>query len=409
MQSEPAIRRMLFIRQLGLKAYVDYPGAIHTRYSHALGVMHLAGRVAKSLMEEKTTAKAIAKNLESNLDNVMAAGFLHDIAHGPFSHAVDYALYKMTGKSHEGLVEEILKGKISETLQKWGINPPSVVQIINGTHAFPFIREIVNGPIDTDKLDYLQRDAYHIGLRYSFDLEEFISQFRVIGRETEMEGCRLGLADSGRAVVTADLFLMIWKSMYDLVYHVQDSRIAEKMLEKAVLMNIDNQKIKDSFDPTKGYLTLQDEHLVEVLGEIPAAKDTIDAIRRGEVYKLVYEQVFDQKTLNLDTSFTAKFTGNENDRSELSDALSKKLCEELHVDEYNYIVDFVRSRKPGEVRIDKFDEQAKDWVRLESRSKIFQALSPETRLKVYGNPKLVPLATDSLSGALKKLVEDTKF
>ena len=401
---------MLFIRQLGLKAYVDYPGAIHTRYSHALGVMHLAGRVVRSLEEGKATAKGVSTNLESNLDNVMAAGFLHDIAHGPFSHAVDYALHKMTGKTHEALVEEILKGGISETLQNWGVNPPSVVQIINGNHAFPFIQEIVNGPIDSDKLDYLQRDAYHIGLRYSFDLDEFISQFRVIGEESELEGCRLGLTDSGRAVVTADLFLMIWKSMYDLVYHVQDSRIAEKMLEKAVLKNAGNEKIKESFDPRRGYLSLQDEHLFEVLGETPTAKDTIEAIRRGEVFKLASDQVFDQESLSLDTSFIAKFAGDENDRSELSDILSQKLSEEFKIEEYGLIVDFVRSRKPSEVRLDRQIEKQKDWLRLESRSKIIKALTPETRLKVYANPKMAPFpATDALQSALKGMIENARF
>src|SRR5438132_11996443 len=85
--NQPAVRRMLFIRQLGLKAYVDFPGAIHTRFSHALGVMQLAGRVVDSLAAKMQQKPTIVKNLTSNKQTVMAAGFLHDIAHGPFSHA----------------------------------------------------------------------------------------------------------------------------------------------------------------------------------------------------------------------------------------------------------------------------------------------------------------------------------
>src|SRR5215472_17090588 len=89
----PAVRRMMSIRQLGLKAYVDFPGAIHTRYSHGLGVMHLAGKIG-DLLEKKGTdeAHSIAQNLRDNKGELMAAGFLHDIGHGPFSHAVDFCL-----------------------------------------------------------------------------------------------------------------------------------------------------------------------------------------------------------------------------------------------------------------------------------------------------------------------------
>jgi HD superfamily phosphohydrolase len=409
-QSEPAVRRMFFIRQLGLKAYKDYPGAIHTRYSHALGVMQLAGRVVKALEGRMTTKENIAGSLKDNINTVMAAGFLHDIAHGPFSHAVDYALQSMKGKTHETLVADILKGRISDTLERSSISTQSVIQIINGKHPYPFLHEIVNGPMDADKLDYLLRDAYHIGLRYSFDLDQFISQFRIIGEETDLGGCRLGLADSGAAVVTAELFIMIWKSMYDLVYYVQDSRIAEKMLEKAILSNKDNDEIKKSFDTEGGYLELHDEHLFEVLSRIPSAKDTIDSIRRGEVFKLAHEQVFDVKSFELDPSFIAKFGGKENDRSELSDVLSKKLCEELKVKEYSVIVDLVKSRAPTDIDIDRCDPKSKIYDTLGSRSKIFKDLTAETKLKVYSDPRLTHFpSSDSLSGVLKGIIENTKF
>jgi len=405
-QGEPAVRRMLFIRQLGLKAYVDFPGAIHTRFSHALGVMQLAGRVVDSLAAKMQQKPTIVKNLTSNKQTVMAAGFLHDIAHGPFSHALDFSLYSIKGKSHEALVEELIQGKIAKALERWSISTRSVIQIINRKHEFPFLSEIVNGPIDVDKLDYLLRDAYHIGLRYSFDLDYFISQFSTIGQDSNLQGCKMGLSDSDVAVVTADLFLMIWKSMYDLVYYIQDSRIAEKMLEKAILKNAKEEAIVKSFDTNNGFLTLQDERLFETLETIVPARDTVESIRRGEVFKLLSSQPLDQTNFEMSTSFIAKFDGDENDRSEVSDLLSRKLCEDLRVGEYQLIVDILRSRQPSDIPIDYYHKQTKEWDTLGKRSKIFKALSSETKLKVYLDPKVAdPPQKEAVQKTLKVLIE----
>ena len=185
-KDEPAIRRMMFIRQLGLKAYMDFPGAIHTRYSHALGTMHLAGRMTEMISEKmvKKGKHSVAKNLKDNLNNIMAAGFLHDIGHAPFSHAADYILKRITNKSHEQLSEDIIRNKIPAEIEDWGINKNSVIQLIQTkAHRNPFLGQIINGPLDSDKLDYLLRDAYHVGLKYSFDLNHFLRSYVVIGEE----------------------------------------------------------------------------------------------------------------------------------------------------------------------------------------------------------------------------------
>jgi HD superfamily phosphohydrolase len=86
--NEKSIQRMMFIRQLGLNAYIDYLGAIHTRYSHVLGVMHLSGRIIAMLseLEYKKGRTETATSLANNKINIMVAGFLHDICHGPCRH-----------------------------------------------------------------------------------------------------------------------------------------------------------------------------------------------------------------------------------------------------------------------------------------------------------------------------------
>lgn len=146
---------MMFIRQLGLKSYIDFPGAIHTRYSHAIGVMHLAERLTDMLVEKEQNKGNVdtVANISGNKNNIMAAGFFHDIGHGPFSHVIDYILKKYSGLDHSQLVPKIIS-KFSD-LDNWGINQNKVHDIITGKHEYPFINHLINGPIDADKLDYI--------------------------------------------------------------------------------------------------------------------------------------------------------------------------------------------------------------------------------------------------------------
>src|SRR2546427_8281337 len=131
----PPVRRMTLIRQLGLKAYVDFPGAIHTRYSHAIGVMELAGRLTDLLVMKmgKQGKPKCVSNLKDNKNTIMAAGFLHDIGHGPFSHAVDFPLRKFSGKTHEQISTEIIAKEVKE-IEDHGIPVDSVNKIVTKHH-----------------------------------------------------------------------------------------------------------------------------------------------------------------------------------------------------------------------------------------------------------------------------------
>jgi len=118
-KDEPATHRMMRIKQLGLKAFIDFPNANHTRYSHSLGTMFLAGRLADLLIkkEESRTAgcrSRLKDNLKNNKNVLMAAGFFHDIGHGPFSHVLDFVLEEKFKRSHEEIATEIVKGFAKE-------------------------------------------------------------------------------------------------------------------------------------------------------------------------------------------------------------------------------------------------------------------------------------------------------
>jgi uncharacterized protein len=405
-KDEPAVRRMMFIRQLGLKAFIDFPGAIHTRYSHALGTMHLSGQMADMLSEKmaKNRKHIIAKNLEQNKNNIMAAGFLHDIAHAPFSHAADFILKRITSKSHEDLAEDIIKNKIPAEIEDWGINKNSVVQLIkNKGHRNPFLGQIINGPIDCDKLDYLLRDAYHVGLKYGFDLNYFLRSYTVIGDESHLGTCILGLDSTKRAVVTTDVFIVIWKSMYDLVYLVEQSRIAEKMLEKAFLLSITEQNIKQMFGIDK-FIFSNDENMLAELEKLK--EDSINQLLAPENPRRLYlakiEKELNEKNYKMTASFLAQM---EEDPDELSEKMSLSLAEHLKLEKYNIICDIVKTKAPKEIYLSNNEDTELEKL-LRDKSDIVGYIKAKNILKIYVKPTLIKaLDYKEVEQALKGMIE----
>jgi hypothetical protein len=220
-KDEPAIRKMMFIRQLGLKSSIDFPGAIHTRYSHCIGTMHLAKRILDTLRDKAEGDQELVDLLKENENTVMAAGFLHDIGHGPFSHVLDFPLKKIAKTSHESVARYIIDSKL-KILEEHGIPSKSICEIIEATHQHRFLSQIVNGPLDADKLDYILRDSYHIGLRFAIDTGYLTNQYKILGGDYRLAERQLGIENNADAQVASELYLVMWKSLYDLLYYVED-------------------------------------------------------------------------------------------------------------------------------------------------------------------------------------------
>ena len=398
---ERSVRRMMFIRQLGLKAYVDYPGAIHTRYSHVQGVMHLAGRVVDLLhdYQHKHDNSEIAESLKRNKANIMAAGFLHDIGHGPFSHVVDFVLKKYSGKSHEDVGAEMIK-KL-DVLENEGMSIKSIQDIVTGKHDYPFISGIINGQLDVDKLDYLLRDAYHVGLKYSLDLNHFIKNFMILGSDKSViTHCELGLKNVPQAMVTTEMFIVIWKSMYDLVYYVENSRIAEKMLEKSLLIKCEDDKnYSDTFKNVDKFIKIDDERLLDDLisGTGSSARLASD-IKTNNLYR----KVLDISLSELPPQSASKFAAKVHKRQdEISNELSLSLCEKAKSEKYQLICDIITSRSPKPIHIDQYEDDG-DPVDLSSKSAIIDAISPSWKLRVYLDRSKKNLTED----VIKRWVEE---
>lgn len=147
-------KRLLTITQLGECANVFY-SAKHTRFSHSLGVFHLAKQFLNALKIDDIKKRNI----------VLAAALLHDIGHGPKSHS--FELY--TNHHHEKMTIAIILNKnsnINKILEKYKIDINEVIQIIEKKHKNKWMIEIVSSQLDADRLDYLLRDSYHSGVVY---------------------------------------------------------------------------------------------------------------------------------------------------------------------------------------------------------------------------------------------------
>ncbi len=403
---EKSVRRMQFIRQLGLKAFIDFPNAIHTRYSHVLGVMHLTGRVVDKLCQLETSngRTDTAQTLSDNKNNLMAAGLLHDIGHGPFSHVLDYFLEEYCKIDHEKKGKEFIEE--FSWLEDRGLNIKKIQQIIEGKHPLRFINDIITGPLDCDKLDYLLRDSYHVGLRYSFDLNYFINNYRILGENiSKLENCEVGLVDSIDSIKTAEIFILIWKNMYDLVYYVKDSRIAEKMLEKAIILKNESDKdFVNCFNESNHYIELDDEKLLNTLEKDEnSSSQLVKSIRNNEIYIEVFNKNIKSIESYFDEGNCTKFLNElDNNSNKVADKLSNILCDKSNSSKYYIICDFIKSRKPKSIHINGTYTNEEEPIELSTTSDIIRAIKEETTLKIYINNSLKPKLSNN---EIEKLIK----
>ncbi|MCS6979995.1 MAG: HD domain-containing protein [Flavobacteriales bacterium] len=193
----PVVQRMRRIRQMGL-AHLVYPGAHHTRFLHALGAMHLAARALQNLRE-----KEIPFTPEERLALLLAV-LLHDVGHGPFSHALEGSL--IGPDSHE-----TLSGKIIEQF----IPLPEPIRsmclaMLRGTYPKPWLNDMVASQLDMDRLDYLARDSFFTGVS-----EGVIGAERILSLLTVAEE-RLAIEEKG--IYSIEKFLLARHLMYWQVY-----------------------------------------------------------------------------------------------------------------------------------------------------------------------------------------------
>ncbi|HPS91136.1 MAG TPA: HD domain-containing protein [Methanothrix sp.] len=206
----PQMQRLRWIKQLGLASLV-YPGANHTRFEHSLGAYHLARLLAKQLglNEEETML-------------IGAAAILHDVGHGPLSHATESALTPYLRKEHESIMDILKKGELREVLEGYGLKAADIQAAINGIG----LGQIVSGEIDVDRMDYLIRDAHYTGVAYGV-----IDRLRLLQKMTLHNG---ELVVEAGGVQAATSLLISRLLMHPSVYYHHVCRISECMISAAI-------------------------------------------------------------------------------------------------------------------------------------------------------------------------------
>lgn len=209
----PWFQRLRRIKQLGLTEMV-YPGALHTRFAHALGAMHLMNTAMGSLAERGTEITA------QECEAAMLAILLHDVGHGPFSHALEKSI--LSNVSHEQVSEFIL-GRMVEQL---GGSLQAAVPIFNGTYHRPFFNHLVASQLDCDRLDYLKRDCFFTGV-----LEGAIGATRLLKMLATKED---HLAVEYKGIYSVENFLNSRRVMYWQVYLHKTTVCAEEILIRLI-------------------------------------------------------------------------------------------------------------------------------------------------------------------------------
>lgn len=231
-------QRLRRIRQLGGDFQV-YPTAEHSRFSHSLGVYEIVRRMV-------TEIKSLSVEL-SEYDKicVMLAGLLHDVGHGPFSHAFEH----VTKHSHEDYTAKIILGEteLNQVLAEVSPRlPEDIVSIIEHNHPNDILNQIISGQLDADRMDYLLRDSYFSATSYGqFDLERILRTMRV----RKIDENKKALVVKYTGIHSVEDYIMARYQMYWQVYYHPVARSYE-----AVFIQLFN-RLKDIFKENKEYFS----------------------------------------------------------------------------------------------------------------------------------------------------------
>lgn len=285
----PAFRRLSRVSQLGLVAFV-YPGATHTRQEHSLGVY----RNAIEFLQRLSGADALGNILQDyEVKLFLVAALLHDIGHWPFCHVIE-DMHLAGIPRHESLARRLItQGEIAATLeQDWLLVPSDVADLLapdsttqeySGTKrlTIALLQSMLSGPIDIDKLDYLERDSLHAGVPYgrNFDRNRLVNALCI-----DTTRNRLAITDKGRTA--AEMMVFARYVMFSEVYWHHAVRSATAMLQRAAY------EVRENTELTQSWIDMNEAEMIGSL--LSACKDKewahcIDGLfgPRRELYKRV--------------------------------------------------------------------------------------------------------------------------
>ena len=259
----PAFRRLSRISQLGMVAFV-YPGATHTRMEHSLGVYRNAIEFLQRLSGDDALGRVLG---EYEVKLFLAAALLHDVGHWPFCHAIE-DLRHVGIPRHESLARRLItQDEIASVLkQDWQIVPEDVANLLvptcddnpssqaNANLSIALLQSMLSGPIDIDKLDYLERDSLHAGVPYgrNFDRNRLVSSLCIDSTKN-----RLAITDKGRTA--AEMMVFARYVMFSEVYWHHAVRSATAMLQRAVY------ELRNEKELTQSWIDMNEAEMIDSL------------------------------------------------------------------------------------------------------------------------------------------------
>ncbi len=371
------MQRIRSVKQLGLGNLV-FPGANHTRFEHCLGVYHLSGRMGRALGLDDDDVMAL-----------MAAGLLHDVCHAPFSHTLEREMETITGRNHMDLARDLIFGKVPTFMERDGdlldgVEPMSVILEDSGISAktvcdliaYPrsalgsfniddevpyfssrdYMHQIIHGPVDSDQMDYLLRDAHYTGVKLgTIDMERLLSQ---MVRYNDQLVLRRGGISAAEGLVVSRLL------MHSSIYFHKTIRTAEMMLVKAV-----DEAIEQGNDMSEMYLMTDSDLIQRLMVSGGKASDMARNIMLRRLYKksyILYLSMLDDDDIHEITRYSDPKARRE---------LESRIASRAGVDVSDVIVDMPpKSSLLYEQKIGKTDVNILDGGRIRSLSS-FSALA----------------------------------
>ena len=325
-------RRLLSLKQLS-HAYVVYPTSIHTRFEHSLGVVHVADQMAQKL-----------ELSDEDREIVRLAALLHDVGHGPFSHLFEQTIKKINPKQddpHEKIAQIIInedpqlngilddkKHAIMKVLQNASDNTDSSIKLSSS---------IISGSLDADKLDYLRRDSYHIGVIYGqFDLPRILHTLTTTKYRSDV------LVDiAGKDALES--YRLARYLMHTQVYEHHARLAADSMFSLALDIAIHEENV---IDPTllkfntfgnnneflQTYKSLDDYSIYHKILESKkskTSKEILTNIKKRKLLKRACEFTLDDLSNNADVG-TRLARMSSDEFKEISSCIAKSLKIPLH-------------------------------------------------------------------------------
>ena len=282
----PFIQRLRGIRQLGF-SHLPFPGATHSRYAHSLGVMEVAGRAFDAIFRDGPFSSGRKRTAYRHC--VRLAALCHDLGHGPYSHAAEFAMppvrtlgitaYTPAAQarraderaSHEDYTVAILtRSSLARAIQEnFPFGPAHVACLISPDIAPPddffvdagfdlrgLLSQLISSNLDADRLDYLARDSYYTGAKYGLiDVPWLISH---LGRHVDEDG-HVSLALDRRALYAFDDFMVARFHMFLMVYFHQKSVAYELLLQRCLSQPDCDYRLSADLD---AYLLADDAHML---------------------------------------------------------------------------------------------------------------------------------------------------